>query len=108
RHLKPTMKFAGFTLSFDDPLDLAGALNKANYQVLQSVKGGRKTVSAPVSFYLEESSANGLNVVLLGKPAFALGGEVILNASGITDLSGDPLSGQTVLTILVHGRGITG
>jgi hypothetical protein len=107
-HVKRTKKFAGFTLSFDEPLNFANVLNVGNYQVLQTVKHGRRSLAKAVSFHIDEASAESINVVLVGKPTFTRGGELILNTSGITDMSGGSLIGQAMFTILAHARGITG
>ena len=109
KHQKKTTKFAGFKLIFNEALNPASAQNGSNYQVLQTTKKGRKTVSKPVSFSVSYSDGDdSVSLTLAGKPTFTSGGQLILTASGITDPSGDTLAGNTVFTILPKAKGISG
>ncbi len=109
KHQKKTTKFAGFELIFNEALNSASAQNAGNYQVLQTTKKGRKTVSKPVSFTVSYSARDdAVSLTLAGKPTFTSGGQLILTASGITDPSGDTLVGNTVFTILPKAKGISG
>ena len=109
KHQKKTTKFAGFELIFNEALNPASALNSGNYQVLQSTKKGRKTVSKPVRFTVSYNATDdAVSLTLAGKPTFTSGGKLILTASGITDKSGDTLVGNTVFTIKPKAKGISG
>jgi hypothetical protein len=109
RHLKKRTKFAGFELTFNEALNPDRALNGLNYQALQTTMHGRKISSKPVLLLASYNASNyTLSLSILGKAPFTKGGELILNASGITDTSGDSMIGNTVFTILAHARGIIG
>jgi len=109
KHQKKTTKFAGFKLIFNEALNSVNAQNSRNYEVLQTTKKGKKTVSTPVSFSVSYDAADDtVNLTLAGKPTFTSGGRLMLTASGITDPSGDTLAGNTVFTILPKAKGISG
>ena len=109
KHQKKTSKFAGFKLIFNEAINSASTITSGNYQVLQKTKKGKKTVSKPVSFTVSYSAADdAASLTLAGKPTFTSGGQLILNASGITDPSGDTLAGNTVFAISPKAKGISG
>ncbi len=104
-----TTKFAGFELIFNEALISASATNAANYQVLETTKKGRKTVSTPVGFKVSYDTANdAVSLTLASPPKFPSGGKLILSASGIKGTVGGTLVGNTVFTILPDARGISG
>ena len=83
-----------------------------NYQMTQTIKHGRKTVSKAVGFSVQYNAGSNLvDLLIAGKPAFTKGGQIMLNATtpaGITDTSGNPLAGNTALVILPNARGVVG
>ncbi len=111
--------FAGFQLFFTAALDPAAAENAANYTVTQTVKHGRKSKAKPVRAQaLYNSSSNSVSLSLAGKPAFTLGGQIVVNAGpgGILDTSGTALDGNgdgipggnAVFTVLPKARNVVG
>jgi RHS repeat-associated protein len=109
KHQKKTTKFAGFELIFNEALNPASALKARNYQVLQSIKKGRKTVSKPVHFTVSYNATDdAVSLTLAGKPTFTSGGKLLLTASGITDKFGDTLVGNSVFTVKPKAKGISG
>jgi streptogramin lyase len=109
----------GFQLVFSAALEPTTAQNVANYTVIQNVKRGRKTIRQHVGFnVVYNPSTYTVNLILAGKPGFAAGGQMIVNASppiGITDSSGTYLDGSgdgvtgknATFTISPKARGIT-
>ena len=109
KHQKKITKFEGFSLVFNESLNPSSAQNSGNYQLLQTTKKGKKTVSKPVGFSVSYSAGTDtVNVIFAGKPTFTSGGTLMLAASGISDPSGDILVGATVFTISPRARGISG
>ncbi len=81
--------------------------DSANYQLLQVVKKGRRMVKKPVAFQVSyDPSSDSIDVTISGKPAFAAGGELIVDASAIVDPSGEALVGSSNFTISPKARGI--
>ena len=110
---------AGFQLFFTAALDPATAGNAANYTVTQTVKHGRKTKAKPVRAHaLYNLSSNSVSLSLAGKPPFALGGQIVVNAApgGILDTSGIALDGNgdgipggnAVFMVLPKARNVVG
>jgi hypothetical protein len=107
KHVKKTIRFAGFVLKLNESVNAATAQDRANYRVLQAVKKGRKTIEQPVGFQVSyDPSTTSVDITLSGKPAFAAGGEIVVTAAGITDLSGNSLAGSTTFAILPKAKGI--
>ncbi len=111
--------FAGFELFFTAALDPATAENAANFTVTQTVKHGRKTKAKTVRAQaLYNAASNSVSLSLAGKPAFTLGGQIVVDAGpgGITDASGTALDGNgdgipggnAVFTVLPKARNVVG
>jgi hypothetical protein len=94
-------------LTFNEAINASGALNSSVYQVKQSAKKGHKTVNTPVGFSVSYAAPT-VTLTLSGKPTFTAGGLVTVNASGITDASGQPLTGTTTFSVRPHASGISG
>jgi hypothetical protein len=90
-------RVVGFELSFSEPLNAARAKNAANYIVTQTVKHRRKTVTQRVKLRVEfKPGADTVSLVLSSRASFALGGQLVVNASspsGISNTSGVYLDG---------------
>jgi hypothetical protein len=102
----------GFEVDFSSALAPSHASPKANYTVTQFVRRGRKLVAQSVRFTAHYDPASAaVRLLVAGKPAFAQGGRIVINASppsGIMNASGDYLAGNTVFIILPGGRGVHG
>ncbi len=110
---------SGFELFFSAPLTPSRAENAANFVVTQTVKHGKKTSVTPVSVrVIYNAASQSVSLTLAGKPAFTLGGQIVVNASGssrITDVSGTALDGNdegvpgdnAVLTVAPKGKRVT-
>jgi hypothetical protein len=108
RHGKGAGKSLGFTLHFNRALNPASASNPGNYQIVQSVRHGRRTIPQAVPFrVIYDPAAQAVDLVLLGKPKFTAGGTLTVLDSNL-DASGVRGVGQTSYTILPHGRGLSG
>jgi hypothetical protein len=91
----------GFQLDFNAPLDGSRAQDANNYTVIQAVirrvQHRRTTVAQPVGLRaVYDPPAHAVRLILLGKPRFARGGQIAVNASppaGLTNSSGDHLDG---------------
>jgi hypothetical protein len=108
-----------FDLLFSGALDASRAGNAADYDVTQTVKHRRKTISQRVKIKARYNSASHeVSLILSGSPSFALGGQLVVNAlapDGITSTSGVYLDGSgddapgsnAVFVILPNGEGLT-
>ncbi len=77
--------------------------------MLEKSGKGRNAGEKPVGFSVSYSdSDDSVSLTLAGKPTFTDGGELILNAAGITSPSGTALAGTTMFTILPRAKGISG
>ncbi len=113
-------RLSGFELFFSAPLVPSRAENAANFVVTQTLKHGKKKNAQPVSVrVVYDAVSQTVSLTLAGKPAFTLGGQIVVNASalsGITDLAGTALDGNNdgvpgdsaVLTIAAKGKRVTG
>ncbi len=110
KHARHESQLAGFTLTFNEALDLARAGSAANYAVLVKVKHGRKTSTLRISVSVDYTAGSDEVTVLTGKQTFAHGGELTVNGSAPGGIS-DPtdtffLTGTTTFTISPKGRSI--
>jgi hypothetical protein len=103
-------RVAGFELIFSEPLAASRALNRLNYRMTETIKLGRKTVNRAVKFSVRYAGgSNRVDLFFAGEHAFARGGRIGVIAAlpgGVTDTSGDPLTGNTTLFILPGARGL--
>jgi hypothetical protein len=108
RRGKKAGKSLGFTLHFNRALDPASASNPGNYEIVQSVRHGRRTIPQAVPFrVIYDPATQAVDLVILGQPKFTAGGTLTVIDSNL-DASGDRGVGQTSYTILPHGRGLSG
>ena len=110
---KPFM--VGFAFEYSTSMDPASAGLAANYQIDTVTKGHVKNntsfVLKPVAFTSAYgSSTNTVMLTIKGKPNFAKGGRITVDASspgGVTSAVGVPLnSSDTYFTILANATGI--
>ncbi len=107
RRARSVPEFAGFEIIFNEALSVSSALSPSNYLVKQAVRRGRKTINKPVAINLQYNPAgSAVDLFVVGKPRFANGGQLSLNAAGILDPAGEAVVGQTVFTILAGARGV--
>ena len=112
-------KVVGFQLVFNAPLDAATAQNTANYVVTQTMKRGREKAARAIHVRAAyQSSTSTVSVRFAGKPQFAQGGQLVVNASGpagIKSATGVSLDGNDtgtpgtdgIFTILARLHSIT-
>jgi Bacterial Ig-like domain (group 3)/Bacterial Ig domain len=107
RHARSVPEFAGFEIVFNEALSVSGAQSPSNYLVEQAVRRGRKTIDEPVAVNVQYNPADStVDLLVVGKPRFADGGQLSLNAAGFLSSAGEALVGQTAFTILAHARGV--
>jgi virginiamycin B lyase len=111
-------RLVGFQLVFSSSLDPASAGNPANYTITQNLKNRRVRTAQALRLRVSyDGSARTVNLLILGKPRFQSGGQLLVNASapsGIMGTSGVYLDGQVngqpgddgVFVILPGGRGL--
>jgi virginiamycin B lyase len=111
---KPVL--TGYRLDFSEAMSPTTAGNQANYVIKQTTikKTGRKTVTKYLPVRLtanDDAASNSVSLMLIGKPAFAQGGVLIVidtPPGGVSSATGDPLSGgTTVFAIAPKGNRIT-
>jgi virginiamycin B lyase len=79
----------GFRLVFNSPLDAAAAQNAANYGLTQTMKRGReKAVRAVRLRAIYDPSTESVRLLLSGKPRFAAGGRLVVNAASPAGIMG--------------------
>ncbi|MFI5457240.1 MAG: hypothetical protein ACHRXM_17480 [Isosphaerales bacterium] len=108
----------GFQLAFSAPLDPASAGNSNNYTVTQTMRHGREKIAQAIRLRVNyNASAKTVSLMISGKPRFASGGQLVVNASapnGITGTAGVYLDGNNqgrpgdngTFSILPGARGI--
>jgi hypothetical protein len=102
--------FIGFVLDFSAVLDPSRASNAANYAVTQSIKRGRKTMAQSVAVTVQYNAASSaVSLLVSGRPAFAQGGRITVNASppfGLSTAAGVYLAGKTAFLVRAGARGV--
>ena len=87
----------GFELVISSALDSTRAVDIADYTLTQTMKRGHKPIAKPVPFRVAyDASSDSVTLMLIGKPKFAHGGELVVNAQspgGLTDTAGQYLDG---------------
>jgi streptogramin lyase len=109
---KPVLN--GYQFTFDTAMS-SGTGNSANYKlgtyVQVTMKVGKKKVKVlnlqPIGFRLNYVSSNRVQLILNGKQAFKLGGQITLVAAGISSAAGGFLGGNAVYNIAKGGFGIS-
>jgi streptogramin lyase len=109
---KPVL--SGYQFTFDTAMS-SGTGNSANYKpgtyVQVTMKVGKKKVKVlklqPIGFRLNYVSSNRVQLILNGKQAFKLGGQITLVAAGISSAAGGFLGGNAVYNIAKGGFGIS-
>ena len=115
---KPTGSpvLTGFSLTFSEPLNPATATNRSDFQLasITTKKVKKKTVKIlkPItSFTVSYNAANdSVNLTLIGKQAFATGGQLTVIGTppnGVSGASGGALGGTNVFAISKNGKAIT-
>ena len=119
---KPVL--TGFELEFSSAMNAATAGNASNYQLgwtsTKKVKKKVVTILHPVAFRVQYSDSNdSVSLLLIGKQAFAKGGQITVIAAppdGVSSAAGVLLDGNDegvagdngVFTILPRARGSRG
>jgi hypothetical protein len=88
---KPVL--TGYQFTFDEAMNTSSLANSLNYSLGQyirvTVKVGKKRVKQlqlrPISFGVQVINSSTLQLNVFGKPAFKLGGQITLIASGINN-----------------------
>jgi streptogramin lyase len=108
----------GVVLTFSSALDPTTARNASNYTVTQKTKRGRTKAVKAVRVHVQyKPASNTVKLTLSGRPHFAAGGQLVLNAAnpnGIASSAGILLEGNMggysgangAYTILPRGRGM--
>ena len=109
---------SGVVITFSTALDPTTAQNASNYTVIQTAKGGRASAAKAIRLHARYKLANKtVKLTFVGKPRFAAGGQLILNAAnpgGLASLAGVRLEGNMgtdpgsdgMYKILPNGRGM--
>jgi hypothetical protein len=107
RRARSVPEFAGFEIVFNEALSVSGAQSPSNYLVEQAMRRGRKTIDEPVAVTVQYNPADStVDLLVVGKPRFADGGQLSLNAAEFLNSAGEALVGQAAFTVLAHARGV--
>ena len=109
---------SGVVITFSTALDPTTAQDASNYTVIQTTKGGRASAAKAIRLHARYKLASKtVKLTFVGKPRFASGGQLILNAAnpgGLASLAGVRLEGNMgadpgsdgMYKILPNGRGM--
>ncbi len=90
----------GFELVFAGSAEPSQAAGPDRFAITQAEKRTRKSVTEPVAVIARyQAATDSVDLLVLGNPAFKLGGQILVDASateGIVNISGDGLPGGTV------------
>jgi sugar lactone lactonase YvrE len=116
-HGKPVGKavLTGFSLIFNEPLNVATATNRGDYQLatvtIRKVKKKPTTILKPITNFTVsyDAAMETVNLTLIGKQAFPTGGKLTVIGTppnGVSGASGALLGGPTVFGISKNGKTI--
>jgi streptogramin lyase len=102
-------EFAGFQLTFSEPLDPVRAQSIANYSVATAFPSDGRvfTTAVPILQVLYTPSTATVSILVARTQRFPTGGLIVVNAAapgGITDIFGDFLRGRTQFAIARGAR----
>ncbi len=109
---------SGIVITFSSALDPATAQNASNFTVIQTTKGRRASAAKAIRLHARyKPASNTVKLTLLGRPRFAAGGQLVLNAAnpgGLASPAGVALEGNSGVSpgsnglyeILPNGRGM--